>query len=128
MFSLVWALLKGGAHALTRESLFLLVFVAMNDYKHTTFQLLAVKGDDEVEITTLYTSIEYGWHNSLPSYLEVLRSLEVNLTKPSNIWLNSWMVSESFLLISWNWVRNNLPSFLDSHRLMNASWNCVLWL
>jgi hypothetical protein len=50
------------------------------------------------------------------------------LTKPSNIWLNSWMVSESFLLISWHWVRNNLPSFLDSHRLMNASWNCVLWL
>jgi len=47
-------------------------FISKNDDKHTTWQLLATKCDDEVVTPTLDASIEYGTHNELPSYLGVL--------------------------------------------------------
>ena len=47
-------------------------FIAMKDDKHTTFQLLATKGDDEVVTSRLAISTEYGTHNALPSCIGVL--------------------------------------------------------
>ena len=41
-------------------------FIATNDDKHTTFQLLATKGDNEVLNTRLVASTEYGTHNAFP--------------------------------------------------------------
>jgi hypothetical protein len=61
----------GHEHLKGRE--FFFHFIAMNDDKHTTFQLLATKGDDEVVIARLVASTEYGTHNALPSYLGVLQ-------------------------------------------------------
>jgi hypothetical protein len=45
----------------------------MKDDKHTTFQLLATKGDDEVVTARLAASSEYGTHNALPSCIGVLQ-------------------------------------------------------
>ena len=44
----------------------------MKDDTHTTFQLLAKKGDDEVVTARLAASTEYGNHNALPSCIGVL--------------------------------------------------------
>ena len=41
--------------------------------KHTTFQFLTTKGDDEVVTVGLATSTEYGTHNALPSCIGVLQ-------------------------------------------------------
>ena len=45
----------------------------MNDDKHTTFQILATKGGNKVVTSRLVSSIEYGTHNALPSYIVVLQ-------------------------------------------------------
>ena len=50
----------------------------MKDDKHTTFQLLATKGDDEVVTARLAASIEYGTHNALPSCIGVLQPHRVH--------------------------------------------------
>jgi hypothetical protein len=72
MFSLLWAQLKGGALGVEKRELVFCHFIATNHDKHTTFQLLATKGDNEVVTARLAASIEYGTHNSLPSYIGVL--------------------------------------------------------
>ena len=57
-------------------------FSATNYYKHTTFQFLATKGDNEVVTAGLVASTKYGTHNALPSYLGVLypnRMCSVNI-------------------------------------------------
>ena len=48
-------------------------FVVTNDDKHTTFQLLATKGDSEVVTARLAASTEYGTQNALTSYLRALQ-------------------------------------------------------
>ena len=48
-------------------------FIAMKNDKHTTFQLLATMGDDEVVTARLVASTEYGTHNALPSCIGVLQ-------------------------------------------------------
>lgn len=48
-------------------------FIAMKDDKHTTFQLLVTKGDDEVVTTRVDSSIEYGIDNAMPSCIGVLQ-------------------------------------------------------
>ena len=50
----------------------------MKDDKHTTFQLLAIEGDDEVVTTRLGVSIEYGTHNALPSCIGVLQPHQIH--------------------------------------------------
>ena len=66
MFSLLWALLKGGAWALEKGNIFFCHFVVTNDDKHTTFQLLATKANSEVVSARLTASTEYGTQNALP--------------------------------------------------------------
>ena len=44
----------------------------MKDDKHTTFQILATEGDDEVVTSRLAASTEYGTHNALPSCIGLL--------------------------------------------------------
>ena len=56
MFSLLWDLLKGGALAVQKENTCICPFIDINDDKHTTFQLLATKGDNEVVIARLAAS------------------------------------------------------------------------
>ena len=56
----------------------LCLFVVTKDDKHTTFQLLATKGDSEVVTTRLDASTEYGTKNALPSYLGVLQPNQVH--------------------------------------------------
>ena len=60
MFSLLWALLKGGALEVEKENFLFCCFIATNDDKHTTFQLLATKGGNEVVTARLAASTEYG--------------------------------------------------------------------
>jgi hypothetical protein len=88
----------GHKHSKGRLFLFV-IFVALNDYKHTSFQLLALKGDDEVVIVILVAYTEYGTHNVLPSHLGVLKSHRVHL---HNIHLLSYKVFS--YVRSWNIV------------------------
>ena len=48
-------------------------FFVTNDDKHTTFQLLATKGNNEVVSSRLAAFTEYGTQNAFPSYLGVLQ-------------------------------------------------------
>ena len=61
----------------------------MKDDKHTTFQLLATKGDDEVVTYRLAASKEYGTHNALPSCIGVLQPHRIDC---HNIHLLSYKV------------------------------------
>jgi hypothetical protein len=47
--------------------------IATNDYKCTTFQLIATKSHDEVVTARLDASTKYGSHNALQLYLGVLQ-------------------------------------------------------
>ena len=51
----------------------------MKDDKHTTFQLLATKGVDEVVTARLDSSREDGTHNALPSCIGVLHPHRIHL-------------------------------------------------
>ena len=60
-------------HEHSKGRIFFCHGIATSDDKHTTFQLLATKGDDEVVSAKLDAFTEYGTHNALPSYLGVLQ-------------------------------------------------------
>ena len=51
---------------------FIFHIISMKDDKCATFQLLATKGDDKVVTTSLVDSMEYGTHNALPLYIQVI--------------------------------------------------------
>lgn len=52
---------------------FLCCFLSRKDGNHTSFHVLATKGDNEVVVTRLYSSTEYGRPNNiLPSFLDIL--------------------------------------------------------
>ena len=62
----------------------------MKDDKHTTFQLLATKGDDEVATARLAASTEYGTKNALPSYLGIISAQLSESSQYSSYFLQSF--------------------------------------
>ena len=78
----------------------------MKDDMHTTFQLLATKGDDEVVTVRLAASLKYGTHNALPSCIGVLQPHRIHC---HNIHILSYKVFNH--IMSRNMIRSE--SFVE---------------
>ena len=99
----------------SKGRIFFCRFIAMKDDKHTTFQLLATKGDDEVVTARLVASTEYGTHNALKSYLGVFHPHQIH---HHNIHGLSYKVFDH--IKSHNMIRSE--SFVEFLVQMKVSW------